>query len=100
VVDNQGVIVCGHTRWLAAHKLGLTKISVHTASNLTPAQIKAYRLMDNRSHRETAGDFDLLSTELLELTRLGPGSRFNRVQAREIDSLLVGGRRRTGRSCP
>ena len=46
VVDAQGVIVVGHTRWKAAQKLGLAEVPVHVAENLTPAQIKAYRLAD------------------------------------------------------
>jgi ParB-like chromosome segregation protein Spo0J len=37
VVDRQGVIICGHARWLAMQKLGLRKIPVHVAENLTPA---------------------------------------------------------------
>ena len=53
VVDKDGVIICGHTRLLAAKKLGLKQVPVHVADNLTPAQVKAYRLMDNRSHEET-----------------------------------------------
>src|SRR6266481_7635220 len=65
VVDGEGVIICGHTRWLAAKKLGLRQVPVHTASNLTAAQVKAYRLMDNRSHQESDWDFDLLAIELL-----------------------------------
>jgi ParB-like chromosome segregation protein Spo0J len=52
VVDKHGVIICGHTRLLAAKKLGLKQVPVHVADNLTPAQVKAYRLMDNRSHEE------------------------------------------------
>jgi DNA modification methylase len=89
VVDDQGVIVCGHTRWLAAQKLGLITIPVHTASNLTPAQIKAYRLMDNRSHQETDWDFDLLTTELLELRGLDLDLDLTGFDGHEIDSLLV-----------
>ena len=89
VVDNHGVIVCGHTRWLAAQKLGLTRIPVHTASNLTPAQIKAYRLMDNRSHQETDWDFDLLTTELLELRGLDLDLDLTGFDGHEIDSLLA-----------
>src|SRR3982751_6914611 len=50
VVDRDGVIVCGHTRLLAAQKLGLREVPVHVADNLTPAQVRAYRLLDNRSH--------------------------------------------------
>jgi ParB-like chromosome segregation protein Spo0J len=50
IVDKDDVIICGHTRLLAAKKLGLREVPVHVAENLTPAQVKAYRLMDNRSH--------------------------------------------------
>ena len=64
VVDKDGVIICGHTRLLAAKKLGLREVPVHVAANLTPAQVKAYRLMDNRSHQETDWDPDLLGPEL------------------------------------
>jgi len=45
---------------LAAKKLGLTQVPVHVADNLTPAQVKAYRLMDNRSHEEAQWDIELL----------------------------------------
>jgi hypothetical protein len=53
VVDDKGVIICGHTRLLAAQKLGLKEAPVHVAENLTPTQVRAYRLLDNRSHEET-----------------------------------------------
>ena len=59
VVDKDGVIICGHARQLAAKKLGLKRVPVHVADNLTPAQVKAYRLMDNRSHEETDWDLEL-----------------------------------------
>ena len=39
VVDKDGVIICGHTRLLAARKLRLTQVPVHVARNLTPAQV-------------------------------------------------------------
>ena len=39
VVDKDGVIICGHTRLLAAKKLGLKQVPVHVAENLTPAGI-------------------------------------------------------------
>src|SRR5258708_12535988 len=60
VIDGEGVIICGHTRWLAAKKLGLRQVPVHTASNLTPAQVKAYPLMANPSHHQTHCNFNLL----------------------------------------
>src|SRR5882762_5724087 len=90
VIDGQGVIICGHTRWLAAKKLGLQQIPVHTASNLTPVQVKAYCLMDNRSHQETDWDFDLLAIELLDLRGLNLDLDITGFDAREIDSLLIG----------
>ena len=49
VVDTEGVIICGHTRYKAALKLGLEKVPVHVAKDLTPAQIKAYRIADNQT---------------------------------------------------
>src|SRR5580704_2665381 len=73
VVDVHRVIIAGHTRLLAARKLNLTEVPVHVADNLTPAQVKAYRLMDNRSHDETSWDLELLGPELLDLQNLGFG---------------------------
>src|SRR5579864_8696642 len=70
VVDKEDVIICGHTRLLAAKKLGLTHVPVHVADNLTTAQVKAYRLMDNRAHDETSFDLDLLGPELEDLAGL------------------------------
>jgi len=49
VVDKDSIIVAGHARLAAAKKLGMKKVPVHVASELTPEQIKAYRLVDNRS---------------------------------------------------
>lgn len=71
VVDKKGVICCGHTRWLAAKQLGMKKVPVHVATDLTPAQIRAYRLADNRTNQETDWDLPLLNAEMLELKDLG-----------------------------
>jgi len=70
VVDKDGVIIAGHTRLQAARKLGLASVPVHVADNLTPAQVRAYRLLDNRSHEESFWDESLLGLELLELKDL------------------------------
>ena len=67
VVDKDGVIVCGHTRWKAAKKLGLKKVPVHVATDLTPAQIKAYRLADNKSAELAEWNMELLPIELADL---------------------------------
>jgi ParB-like chromosome segregation protein Spo0J len=69
VVDGEGVIVVGHTRWKAARHLGLEKVPVHVA-NLTPEQAKAYRLADNRTAMIAEWNDDLLAIELGELKAL------------------------------
>lgn len=70
VVDPEGVVICGHTRLKAAQKLGLKKVPVHVATNLTPAQIKAYRIMDNKSHEAATWNMELLGLEIEDLKGL------------------------------
>jgi len=88
VVDRDGVIIAGHTRLLAARKLGLLEVPVHVAENLTPSQVKAYRLMDNRSHEETDWDVELLGPELAELKDLAFDLTLTGFDACELDDLL------------
>lgn len=80
VVDRQDVIIVGHTRRLAAIKLGLVKVPVHVA-DMTEAEAKAYRIADNRTGEEARWQPDILDLELkgladsgfkLELTGLDP----------------------------
>jgi DNA modification methylase len=70
VVDETGTIVVGHTRYKAALELGLKKVPVHVATDLTPAQIKAYRLADNKTGEIADWDHDRLVAELLELEKM------------------------------
>jgi DNA modification methylase len=67
VVDEQMVVVAGHTRLLAARQLGMDRVPVHVASGLSPEQIKAYRIADNRSAQEAEWDDDLLALEIGDL---------------------------------
>ncbi|MBC8350454.1 MAG: ParB N-terminal domain-containing protein, partial [Planctomycetes bacterium] len=71
VVDTEGVIICGHTRYKAAQKLGLEKVPVHVAKDLTPEQIKAYRIADNKSAELADWNYDLLPIELSQLGDAG-----------------------------
>ena len=89
VVDKDGVIICGHTRLLAARKLGLKQAPVHVATNLTSAQVKAYRLMDNRSHEEADWDEDLLALELQEIQESEFDLSLTGFDPGEIDKLLA-----------
>lgn len=71
VVDDNGVIVCGHTRWKAARKLGLEQAPVHVARDLTPEQIRAYRIADNKTAELANWNLELLPLELAELQGAG-----------------------------
>lgn len=64
VVDTEGVIIAGHTRFKAAQKLGLDKVPVHVAKDLSPEQIRAYRIADNQTASLATWDYDLLPIEL------------------------------------
>jgi hypothetical protein len=68
VVDTDGVIIVGHTRHRAAKSLGLTEVPVTVAKNLTPEEVDAYRLMDNKSNEQTSWDTDLLKEVLGDMT--------------------------------
>jgi len=70
VVDPDGVIVAGHTRYKAALQLGLTEVPVHVA-DLGPAQATAYRLADNKTRDLSTWDAQLLPLELKDLQELG-----------------------------
>ena len=70
VVDVDGVIVVGHTRFKAAQKLGLEKVPVHVANELTPEQAKAYRIADNQTPTLSTWDFDRLAAELVGLQQV------------------------------
>ena len=67
VTDADGVIIVGHTRYKAAQKLGLEKVPVLVADDMTDEQARAYRLADNKTGELTAWDFEALETELDEI---------------------------------
>ena len=67
VVDKDNVIVAGHTRLKAAQLLGLEEVPVVVAVDLTPEQVKAFRLADNKTGELAEWDFGLLNLELDEI---------------------------------
>ena len=67
VIDRDGVIVAGHTRWKAAKKLKLSTVPCIVADDLTDEQIKAFRLADNKVSEKAEWDFDLLAEEIGDL---------------------------------
>ena len=70
VVDKDKVVVTGHTRLLASKKLGLEQVPCVVADDLSKAQIKAFRLADNKVSEFSTWDMELLKVELEELEEL------------------------------
>jgi DNA modification methylase len=67
IVDTDNVLVAGHTRVKAARQLGMTAVPAIRADDLTPDQVRAFRIADNKSHELAGWDLDLLASELEEL---------------------------------
>ena len=88
VVDEEMVIIAGHTRLQAAQQLGLSKVPVHIATGLTNTQIKAYRLADNRTAQEAEWDEELLGLELGELAEQGFDLDLTGFDGDELEKLL------------
>lgn len=70
VVDRDGVIIAGHTRYKAAKKLKCDTVPVVVAENLTDEQVKAYRLADNKTGELAGWDFSALEEELAGLAQI------------------------------
>lgn len=70
VVDRDGVIIAGHTRYKAAQQLGLETVPVIVANDLTDEQVKAFRLADNKVGEIATWDSDALEIELGELAEI------------------------------
>lgn len=68
VIDQNNVIVCGHTRYKASKKLGLKTVPCVIADDLTEDQIKAFRLADNKTNELAEWDVDMLMQELSEIS--------------------------------
>ena len=67
VIDRNNIIVAGHTRYKASLELGLESVPCIVADDLTPKQIKAFRLADNKVAEKSYWDFDLLNEELTDI---------------------------------
>ncbi len=90
VVDTDGVIIVGHTRWKAAKSLGLEQVPVHVAKELSPEQIKAYRIADNKTNELAEWDYELLPIELSELQDMNFDLSLLGFDTSELEQLLNG----------
>lgn len=67
IVDRNGIIIAGHTRWYAARKLGLVQVPIIRADDLTERQVRAFRIADNKTSELAQWDMELLVAELTDL---------------------------------
>lgn len=88
VVDAHDVIIVGHKRLLGAQLLEMATVPVHVARDLTPAQVKAYRLADNRTADESDWDLDLLAAEMAEIEAMGIDLTVTGFDEAEVEELL------------
>ena len=71
VIDDKNEIVAGHTRVLAACKIGMTDVPAVRAIGLTQGQIDAFRIVDNKVAEQATWDNTKLSSEVTRLNNLG-----------------------------
>ena len=87
VVDKDNVVINGHTRLLASKKLGLEEVPCIVADDLSEAQIKAFRIADNKVSEYSTWDMELLQIELEALCEMGIDMEitgFNEIECMEM----------------
>ena len=89
LVRSDGEIVDGHLRLKAGRKLGLTEVPVIRCDEWSPAQVKAFRLLVNRSATWAEWDDELLAMELGELAELNFEPSLTGFDPHEIDTFLA-----------
>lgn len=85
IVDENNVIIAGHTRWKALQKLGWEKVDVQRELDMTEEQKRKYRLLDNKVGEKSTWDFELLEWELEDLDFEGYDFGFDIEDLEDID---------------
>jgi len=103
LVEPDGTIIAGHGRVLAAGKLGLDTVPVVTLAHLSDAQVRAYRIADNRLSEVGGGwDWQMLRAELDHITELGDidigltGFNPEEIPSDDLESFAVDGDEQRG----
>lgn len=95
VLDQNNVIITGHTRLRSAKMLGMTEVPCIIADNLTPEQVQAYRIADNKTGEIAEWDYALLPMELKDLQNADFDLSVLGFDTDELDKLLNGGTEET-----
>ena len=88
VIDKDGVIVAGHTRYLASLELGLETVPCIIADDLTEEEIKEFRLVDNKTSEFAGWDFGMLEEELQDIDFGGFDFKFPAVGHLDINDFF------------
>ena len=88
VVDQNMVIIVGHTRLKAAISLGLTEVPVVVADHLTPEQVQAYRIADNKTSELAEWNYELLPLEIRDLQEANVDLSLLGFDTSELERLL------------
>ena len=89
MVADDGEIVAGHGRLLAAQHLGLSEVPIIRLAHLTPEQVRAYRIADNRLSELSGWDDELLAAELHALNAAGFDLDLTGFEGEDLDRLLA-----------
>lgn len=89
ITDADGIIIAGHTRYKAALELGLLEVPCIEADDLTPEQIKAFRIADNKSAEYAKWDFEALAAEMDDLQKVGYDLTMTAFAQDAIDDILA-----------
>jgi ParB-like chromosome segregation protein Spo0J len=89
LVTEDGEVIAGHGRLLAARHLGLSEVPVIRLSHLSPEQVRAYRVADNQLVLAGAWDEELLAAELHALNATGFDLDLTGFDQEELDRLLA-----------
>ena len=88
ILDANNEIVAGHTRYKAAKKLGMTEVPVIRAADLTPEQVRAFRIADNQTASLAEWNYDLLELELVALKDMEFDLSLLAFPEKELEELL------------
>ena len=89
VIDKNNEIIVGHTRYYAARELNIELVPCLIANDLSEAEIKAYRIMDNKSSEYARWNFGLLTQEMQEIEEISNlDLKYTGFSDREIENMI------------
>ena len=89
IVDENNVILAGHTRWKALKKLGWKEAEVQRELDMTEEQKRKYRLLDNKVSEKSGWDYELLEWEMEDLDFEGYDFGFDTFEDVNVDDLFA-----------